>query len=58
MIKIGLLDESKLEVLQWDNNTVPMKQAISLIVQKDITSREMSEVIMQTSEPFTTISVY
>ena len=54
MIKIGLLDESKLEVLQWDNNTVPMKQAISLIVQKDITSREMSEVIMQTSEPFST----
>ena len=54
MVQLGLPDDFKLQVMQWDGVTIPMKEPSSLLWKSDITSREMGKVIMQTAEPVST----
>ena len=49
MVQLGLLDEFKSQVLQWDGDTVPMKDPIGLLGQIYLVSCEMSEVEIQTA---------
>ena len=54
MVQIGLTDEFKSQVLQWDGTTVHMKEPRNLPGKSDITKREMREVVMQTADPAST----
>ena len=54
MVQLGLSAEFKRQVLEWDGVTVPMKETRGLIGQTDLTSREMSNVVMHNTEPAST----
>ena len=54
MVQIGLTANFKHQVLQWNGTTVHVKESRNLLGKSDLTKREMSEVIMQTSEPAST----
>ena len=54
MVQLGLSDDFKCQVLQWDDDIVLMKEVSSLLRQTDLTSHEMREVVMQTAEPVST----
>ena len=54
MVQLGLTDDFKLQVLQWDGSTVNMKESRNFLGQYDLTKREMCEVVMQTAEPAST----
>ena len=54
MLQLGLSNDFKCQVLQWDGVNVPMKEPSGLLGQSDLTSSEMCEVVMKTSEPFST----
>ena len=51
MVKLGLPDNFKHKVLQWYSVTVLMKEPVGLIGQTYVTSSEMYEMLIQTSEP-------
>ena len=48
MAQISLMENFKCKVLQWDCTAVPMNDPSGLLGQIDSTSRDMSEVRMQT----------
>ena len=50
IVQLGLADDFKRQVLQWDGATVHMKEPSSLIGKSDLTKREMREVVMQNAE--------
>ena len=50
IVKLGLKDELKCQVLQWYGNTVPMKEPSDLPGKSDLNKPEMCKVIMQTAE--------
>ena len=54
MVKLGLSAEFKLQVLQWDGVTSPMKEPICLLGKSYSTSRKMREVVIQNAEPAST----
>ena len=54
MVELGLTDDFKRQVLQWDGATVHMKDPRNLLGQYDLTTRKMREVAMQTEEPAST----
>ena len=54
MVQLGLLDDCKRKVLQWDGVTVTMKEPRCLLGQTDQTSREIHKVVMHTEEPVST----
>ena len=51
MVQIGLSDDFKRQVLQRDGVTVPMKEPSGLLGQIDLTSCDMQDLVIQTSEP-------
>ena len=51
MIQLGLIDDFKQQVLQWDGATVHMKEPRNLLGQSDLTKRKICEVAIQTAEP-------
>ena len=51
MVQLGLLSNFKSQVLQWYGVTMTMKEPIGLLDKSDLTSCEMSEVVIQTAEP-------
>ena len=51
MVQLGLMDNFRYPVFQWDGSEVPMKEPISLLEQDNLTGREMREVVIQTAEP-------
>ena len=55
MVQIGLMDNFKPQVLQWDGTTLHMKEPRGLLGKYDINKSEMREVVMQTAEPASTI---
>ena len=54
MVQLGLTAYFKRQVLQWDGNTIHMKESINLLGKSDLTKREMREVLMQTEKPAST----
>ena len=52
MLQLGLSENFKHQILQWYGISALMKEPLCLLYQADLTSREMSKVIMQTEEPF------
>ena len=54
MVQLGLLSDFKHQVLQCGGLTVPMKEPISLLGKKYLTSFDMREVIIKTAEPVST----
>ena len=54
MVQLGLTDDFKRQVLQWDGTTVHMEESRNLLGQYSLTKREMHEVVMQTAEPAST----
>ena len=54
MVEIGLTADFKCQVLQWDGNTVHMKETHGLLGQSKLTKRNMCEVVMHTSESYPT----
>ena len=54
MVKLGLSDDFKRQLLQFYGVTVPMKEPSGLLGKSDLTSHEMSEVVMQTALPVST----
>ena len=54
MVQLVLSVNFKRKFIQWDGVTVPMKEPSGLIGKSDLTIRDMREVVMHTSEPFST----
>ena len=54
MVKLGLSDNFKYQVLQWGGVTVPMKEPICILSKSYLTSHDMSGLVMQTAEPVST----
>ena len=54
MVQLDFLADFKRQVLQWDGETVPIKELITMIGQTDITSYEMREVAIKTAESVST----
>ena len=57
MLQLGLTDDFKRQVLQWDGTTVNIKEPSGLIGKYDLNKREMREmreVFVQTTEPAST----
>ena len=54
MVQIVSMTDFKRQVLQCDDAAVPMKNPTKLLGQKDLTSREMCEVLVHTEEPDST----
>ena len=55
MVQLGLEDNFKRQVLQWDGTTVHMKEPRGLVGRSDLNKYDMREVVMQTAEPASTI---
>ena len=51
MIQVGLIENFKLQVIQWGINSVSMKEPRDFLCQTDLTSCDMREVVMQTQNP-------
>ena len=51
MVQIGLSDEFKHQVLQWDSASLPTKDTIRLLGQQYLIRRNMNEVVIKNSEP-------
>ena len=54
MVQIGLNDDFKHQVLQWDGATVHMKEPSGLLGQYFLTKRDMHKMVMKTAEPDST----
>ena len=50
MVHLGPTTDFKRQFLQWDVNTVHMKEPIGLLGKSDLNKRKMREVVMQTVE--------
>ena len=50
MLQLCLLTDFKSQVLQWDVASVPMKEPLGQLGQRDQNSCEMREVEMQTTK--------
>ena len=48
MVQLGLQDDFKHQVIQWDDVTVIMKEPIGLIGKSDLTIHKICEVVIQT----------
>ena len=48
MVQLGLEDNFKRQVLQWDGTTVHMKEPSSMLGKSGLNNHEMREVVMQT----------
>ena len=55
MVQLCLLSEFKLQVLQWDGVTTPIKEPIGMLGKSDLTSHEMCKVVINTRELVSTI---
>ena len=55
MVQVGFSDNFKRQLLQWDGDIVLMKKPSVLLGQIYITSREMSEVVIQNAESVSTV---
>ena len=55
MVLLRLTADFKCQVLQWDGDTVPMKEPSGLLGQSDLNKSKMRKVVMQNAEPSTTI---
>ena len=55
MVQLGLEDNFKRQVLQWDGTTVHMKEPRGLVGRSDLNKCNMRKVVMQTAEPASTI---
>ena len=55
MVYLGLTADFKRQFLQWYGTTVPMKEPRELLGESDLIQLEMFKVVMQTSEPDSTI---
>ena len=55
MVQLGLKDNFKRQVLQWDGTTVHMKEPRGLVGRSDLNKCNMRKVVMQTAEPASTI---
>ena len=51
MVQLGMLDNFKRQVFQWDGATLSMKEPSRMIWKSYLTSRKMQEVVIQTAEP-------
>ena len=51
MVQLGLTSDFKRQLLQWDGDTVQMKDPRNLLGQSNITKRKMRKVVIQTAEP-------
>ena len=54
MVQLGLTANFKRQLLQWDGNTVHMKEPISLLGISGLAKRYMCKVVIQTAEPSST----
>ena len=54
MVQLVLTTNLKRQVLQWDGDTVHMKDPRNLLGQSDLTKRAIREVAMKTAEPDST----
>ena len=54
MVQLGLTDNFKRQLLQWDGATVHMKEQSSLIWKSDLTKCDVRDVVMQNEEPVST----
>ena len=54
MVQLGILDDFKSQLIQWDGATVPTKEPFGQLGQIYQTSREMREVEIQTAETVST----
>ena len=54
IVQLGLLDNFKQQVLQWDGATVPTEKSSGLLEKTYLTSREMRKVVIQNAELFPT----
>ena len=54
MVNLGLTADFKRQVLLLDGTSVPMKETSILIRKKNLTSRNIREVVMHTSKPAST----
>ena len=54
MVQLFLIDDFKRQVLQWDGDTLHMKELSGLIGKSDLNKPDMRKVVMQTSEPAST----
>ena len=50
ILQLGLSVDFKHQVLQWDDDIVPMKEPIILMGQTDLTSHDMCDVVMHNEE--------
>ena len=46
MVQLGLADDSKSQVLQWDGAAIHMKEHSSLLGQSSLTKRDIREVVI------------
>ena len=55
MVQLGLMDDFKCPVLQWDGANLHTKEPSTLLGKYDLTKREMREVVMQNVAPASTL---
>ena len=49
MVQLGLTANFKCQFVQWDGNTVHVKESRNFLGQYDLTKRDMHEVVIQTA---------
>ena len=54
MVQLGLSDDFKRQVLQWDVTTASIKKPRGLVGKSDLNICEMRKVVIQTAEPAST----
>ena len=55
MVQLVLTSNFNRQVLQWDRDTVPMKEPRDLLGKPDLSRHDMREVVIQNVEPASTI---
>ena len=54
MVKLGLLENFKHQVLQWDGSTVHMMEPIGLLGKSNLNKHDICKLVIQTKEPAST----
>ena len=54
MVYLGLRENFRHKILEWDEMVIPIKEPGSLIGKNKLTQWNMLEVSMETSEPYST----
>ena len=54
ILQLGLSANFKDQILEWGGNTVMMKEPSGILGQTDLTSRDMSKVVINSTEPVST----